>query len=91
MSAKLKSFWCTRGEVVETEVDGVKVSRDIKIGMTVESDNDADRSEDLHLAAMKSLNAAFEREREEWLSTAAMKVEADRIRKLKENKEDEQQ
>ena len=81
MSTKVKSFWATRGESVEVIVDGKRISRDIKVGMTIESDS-GERSEELHMAAIRALNVAFEKEREVWLNEELMKQEVERLKAI---------
>ena len=90
MSTKVKSFWATRGESVsktfETMVNNepvkTSIARDIKIGMTVESDS-GDRSEDMHIAIIRALNVAYEKEREIWLNDECMKKEIEDLSKIK--------
>ena len=88
MAIRLKIFWCSRGESISKEINGVKIERDIKLGMTVESDS-ADTSTELHNAASKALNAAFEREREAWMNDKAMTLEIERLKVLEPKNESE--
>ena len=81
MSMKAKLFWATRGETIEKQIGDTKISRDIKIGMTVEGDS-GEKSEDLHLAVTRAINVAFEKEREEWMCDKAMEIEVERLKTM---------
>ena len=88
MSTKVKMFWATRGETIEKKFGDVSISRDVKLGMTVESDS-GDRSEDMHIAIIKALNVAMEKEREGWMNDKVMKLEIDRLSKIEPELDEE--
>lgn len=88
MSVKVKSFWATRGESISKKFGDTVISRDIKLGMTVESDS-GDRSEDMHISIIKALNVAFEKEREDWMNDDVMKAEVALLEQIKPDLDDE--